>query len=202
VFRNKRLTGLYYKTIESIIPSTAKMAIRSLIFLKKSQMNLKEMSFMIVALAIFFTLVLLFYLTISLSGLKKEVETGKRTGSILLVAKLAGSPEFACASSNSLCVDVDKIVVLLNHPDYARFWGNDVAGLRIEKIYPKINGTIECNMINYDRCTTFTIKALTTSNVIEDSSWVSLCRREYENTYNYPHCELGKIIVSTEAGKP
>jgi hypothetical protein len=55
-------------------------------------------------------------------------------------------------------------------------------------------------MVNYDKCTTFTIKAKTTANVIEDSSFVSLCRREYKNTYSYEQCDLGKIIISTEAG--
>ena len=167
----------------------------------KSQMSLKEMSFMIVALAIFFTLVLLFYLTISLGGLKSDVEKGKREGSILLAAKLAGSPEFACATPTSLCVDADKIAVLINHPEYARFWGNDVAGLRIERVYPGNNKTVECNMVNYNNCTVFTIKAETTGNVIRDSSFVSLCRREYKNTYSYLQCDLGKIVISTEAGK-
>lgn len=179
------------------------MAMPNLFFLKKntqSQMSLKEMSFMVVALAIFFSLILLFYVTISFGGLKQDVEKGKREGSILLAAKLAGSPEFACATGGSLCIDIDKIIVLTGHKDYARFWGNDVAGIRIEKVYPSENRAIECNIANYDKCTTFTIKSKTTPNVIEDSSFASLCRREYKNSYSYQQCDLGKIIISSEAG--
>lgn len=164
-------------------------------------MALKEMSFMIIALAIFFSLVLLFYLVTSLSGLKKDVEVGKRESSITLVAKLAGSPEFTCAKGGSLCVDVEKLVALTNHQDYSRFWGNDLVGLRVEKVYPQANTTIKCTSGNYDRCTTFIIKQKTTSNVIEDSSYVSLCRREFKNGEGYYQCDLGKIIISTEVGK-
>jgi hypothetical protein len=166
-------------------------------------MNLKEMSFMVVALAIFFSLILLFYLAISLSGLKKDVQTGKRESSILLVAKLAGSPELACAGGQSLCVDVEKLVALTNHQDYSRFWGNDIAGLRVERLYPlrEDNLTVICNNANYDKCTDFIIKPVSSkSGIIEDSSYVSLCRREFKNGYGYPECDLGKIIVSTEIG--
>jgi hypothetical protein len=168
---------------------------------KSGQMSLKEMSFMIVALAIFFSLVLLFYLSISLGGLKKDVEAGKRQSSILLVAKLAGAPEFSCATGNSLCVDVDRVIALMNHPEYARFWGNDLVGLRIERIYPLIDNKVECNLANYERCNVFTIKQKTTENVIEDSSYVSLCRKNYKKDYSYIQCDLGKIIISTEKGK-
>ena len=167
---------------------------------KRSQMAIKEMSFMIVALAIFFSLILLFYITLSMSGLKKDVEVGKRESSILLVSKLAGSPEFACANGQSLCVDVEKLIALTNHPDYARFWGNDLVGLRVERVYPSSNKTLICNNLNYDTCSTFVIKEKTTSNVIEDSSYVSLCRREFMNTYGYDQCDLGKIIISSEVG--
>ena len=163
---------------------------------KKSQMQIQEMSFMIIALAVFFILVLLFYLAFSLSGLKKTVEAGTRQGAILLVSQLAGSPEFSCPDGGSQCVDTDKIISLMNHPEYARFW--DVAGLRIERVYPFENRTIECNEGNYPRCTTFTIISKKTENVIEDASYVSLCREEYKNGYSYTECELGKIIVASE----
>ena len=38
---------------------------------KRSQMRIQEMSFMIIAIAVFFILVLLFYLTISLGNLRE-----------------------------------------------------------------------------------------------------------------------------------
>ena len=162
-------------------------------------MALKEMSFMIIALAIFFSIVLLFYLVISMSGLKKDVEVGKRESSILLVAKLAGSPELACAGGHSLCVDVEKLISLTNHPEYARFWGNDLVGLRVERIYPRESNS-SCNKMNYNLCSTFIIKQKTTANVIEDSSYISLCMKEFKNGYGYDQCDLGKIIISSAAG--
>ena len=164
---------------------------------KKAQAGIQEMSFMIIALAIFFILVLLFYIAISYSGLKKTVEMGSRDSAILLIASLSGSPEFACADNSiDLCVDTDKLMAVMISPAYKNFWNVD--GLRIEKVYPKDAKTVLCEFGNYPNCNTFMIIKNKTSSIIEDSSFVSLCRKEFKNGYNYNKCELGKIRVTSK----
>jgi hypothetical protein len=167
------------------------------VFSKKTQAGIQEMSFMIIALVIFFILVLLFYLAISFSGLKKTVEAGSRDSAILLIARLSGSPEFACADNSiDLCVDTDKIMALMISPAYKTFW--NVEGLRIERVYPQENKTVLCEFGNYPNCNTFVLIKNKTSSIIEDTSFVSLCRKEFKNGYNYNECELGKIKVTSK----
>ena len=144
---------------------------------------------MIIGLVVFFSIVLMFYLTISLSGLKGNVLQSSRDRSIMLVAMLADSPELSCGKSK--CVDTDKLIVLLNRPAYNNFW--DVNGLVVEKVN-KDNRTIECSLGNYPNCNTFTIKK-PLNNTIPDSSIVSLCMKDTKNGYVYDKCEIGKITV-------
>lgn len=174
-----------------------KISLKNILLNKRAQTGIQEMSFMIIALAIFFVLVLLFYIAISFSGLKKTVEMGSRDSAILLIARLSGSPEFACADSKiDLCVDTDKIMALTLSSAYKNFWVVD--GLRIEKVYPSTDKTVLCEFGNYPNCNTFVLIKNKTSDIIEDTSFVTLCRKEVKNGYNYDRCELGKIKVTTK----
>jgi hypothetical protein len=163
---------------------------------KKTQSRIQEMIFMILAIAVFFILVLLFYLAVSLGNIKRTAEAGTRSGAILLIAGLAGSPEFNCPESSGICVDTDKLLVLSNYSEYSRFW--NVAGLRVERVYPILEKNIICNKFNYPRCNIYLIVPSKSQNVVRDESYVSLCRIEYKNEHRYTQCDLGKIIVETE----
>jgi hypothetical protein len=170
---------------------------------KRSQIKIQEMSFMLIGLAVFFILVLLFYLAVSLGGMRRTASEGLRAGSILLVSQLAGTPEFACADIGSGgigCVDADKVLALTNHSEYGRFWGGEVKALSVERVYPPLetNRTVECNPMNYPKCNLFTIiKPKAEESIIYDASYVSLCRQEFKNNYPYTQCDIGKIIIGT-----
>jgi hypothetical protein len=157
-------------------------------------MRIQEMSFMIIGLAVFFAIVLLFYLAISLSGLRGNMDILSRQKNVLLIAGLAATPEFACTDNKVMCVDSDKLLALKNHPEYSTFWNVD--GLKVEKVFPLYNKTTECSYGNYPKCSTFTLVA-NKSNSISDSSFIVLCRKEYRD-YPYDKCELAKIVVWTE----
>lgn len=150
---------------------------------------------MILGVAIFFILVLLFFLAVTLGNIQREAQASVRSGNILLISQLAGTPEFNCPDFQGDCVDTDKLVALINHPEYSKFWG--VLGLRVEKVYPQ-SSKVTCNSVNYPNCNLFIIVNSTSANFIRDESYVSLCRREYQNSRGYSECELGKIIVESE----
>ena len=154
-----------------------------------------EMSFMLIAIVLFFALIALFWISISLSGLKESAYEGKREAAIMLVSMLADSPEFNCPEYYSKCVDGDKLLALKSHTLYLKFWGVD--GIQVKKTYPFTNESIECTLTNYPRCNVFTIVP-PASGTIEDASYVNICRKEYENNYPYDKCELGKISVFTK----
>jgi len=156
---------------------------------KKSQLKIQEMSFMLLALILFFVIAGLFYISLSASGLKKQASILQQEQAITLISKLANSPELSCGKS--LCIDVDKLLVLKDRKAYQGFW--DIEGLRIMKVYPYPTQEIECNAGNYDKCTVFTIKELNQS-YLEEGTFVSLCRKETKDKIVYDKCEIGKIL--------
>ena len=158
---------------------------------KQGQMKIMEMSFMIIGLVVFFVIVGMFVLLITTSSFRQKANEAKQENAILLVSKIADSPEFSCGET--LCVDTDKLIVLKNSSAYRSYWA-DISGLVVKRIYPETNKGVECYLVNYPQCDTYTIMP-PKGNVSLQSSYVNLCRREYKNGYPYEQCELGKIIA-------
>ena len=169
---------------------------------KKADVHIREMIFMLIGLTIFFSIVLLFFLSFSIANVKKNVQQSTTIGAVLLASGLAGSPELKCpsdlSSSSGLCIDSDKILALMGHSEYSSFWSNDISGLRIEKINPASNKTIVCSSGNYEQCTDFIIMPTKPGKIQEYASYATLCRIESKNGIKYPFCELAKIIVAVE----
>jgi hypothetical protein len=162
--------------------------------LRRGQTRIIEMSFMIIAVFLLFIIVGMFFLSIYFSGIQKSAYQGEREKAILLLTKLSQSPELNCIEGG-VCVDADKIIGLVDNEKYASFW--DVEGLEIVKEYPK-EELEECNVGNYPNCNKFNIITPVKTGTIQDSSYVSICRREFKQGYSYKLCELGKIIVYTK----
>lgn len=160
---------------------------------KASQLKIMEMSFMILALFLFFVLVALFFLSSFTYNLKKEANILYQEGTITTLGRLADTTEFNCGKH--LCIDLDKVMALKSMDSYDEFW--QFAGLKIKRLYPPIEGEIECSSSRSENCNTFTIKSLG-SNKASDWSFVSLCRIESREGNPYKKCELGIIIGETE----
>ena len=180
---------------------TKKLEISSLHMPKnhKGQMKIQQTAFMLLAVTVFFVLVGLAILLFKVGGIKETAEILEGDNAMLLVSKLANSPEFSCGeafgTSKTDCVDADKIMVLKQNIDiYEDFWG--VSGIEVEKIYPKNDEIIECDLITYPDCNLITIKKGTGYSF---SNFVSLCRKEsLENGQPYNKCELARLRVSYE----
>jgi len=165
---------------------------------KKGQMKIQQMAFMLIAVMMFFALIGLLILTVKFSGLKEKATELSEKNAMLLVTKLANSPEFSCGNAfggtRGSCIDADKAMSLKKNIDkYEDFWG--VSGIEIRKIYPAIQGEVECAGQNYQECNKITLisgKGTSTEN------FVSLCRKEFDGEKNYDKCELAKILVSYE----
>ena len=190
---NKRHQGFFYET-------SFKIGSR-LIKNKKAQMKIQQTAFMLLAITIFFVLVGLFVLVFKVGGMKDTVDILERDNAMLLVSKLANSPELACGSafgtSKSNCIDADKVMALKqNSAIYEGFWG--VSNIEILKIYPVSEENVECNSITYPNCNIIQIKSgeVTGYSV---SNFVSLCRKESFEGSPYNKCELAKLMVSYES---
>lgn len=163
------------------------------------QMKIQQMAFMLIAIMVFFALVGLIIASVGFSGLKEKATALQEKNAMLLVSRLANSPEFSCSETEN-CIDFDKIIALKNNINKYKtgnknFWG--VSGIEIIKIYPKNSGFVECTSKNYPDCNKIT---LISGQGIGTENFVSLCRKEFdsENYINYNKCELGKLIVKYE----
>ena len=164
---------------------------------RKAQFKIQQTAFMLIAVTLLFVLVGMFMLVFKFSGLKESATALEEENAMLLVSKLANSPEFSCemAYGNKVnCVDADKVMILKdNVGKYANFWG--ISGLEIRKIANEQE--ILCSKNNYPDCNL--IKLNLRSNVgFSVSNFVSLCRKEAFENNVYDKCELARIIVSYE----
>lgn len=158
---------------------------------QRGQLKIQQMSFVLVALMIFFAMAGLFFLSVGLRGLEKDAVALEDEETLELVRKLASSPEFLWDGKEcSHCIDLDKVLLLKERAAYENFWGLDF--LQIERVYPMGEG--ECEQSSYPACQTIT---LGTKKEVGSpkSSFVSLCRWESQKG-GYVKCELGRIHAS------
>ena len=163
--------------------------------MKHGQMKIQQMAFMLIAVTLLFVLVGLFFLSIVFSDLKESSLLLEEKNALLLVSKLADSPEFSCENvfggSKINCIDSDKVMALKeNINKYSGFWGVD--GIEIIKIYP-VEDKIECTVSSYPNCNEIKIIEGSGTGV---SNFVALCRKEQKTSGQIQdRCELAKVIV-------
>lgn len=165
---------------------------------KKAQMKIQQMIFMLMAVTFLFILVGLLFLSIRLYNLKKTATNLEEENAMLLVSKLANSPEFSCGSafgSKGSCIDFDKLMVLKDMTDYSELWG--VAKIEVRKIYPDEGNTI-CDEGNYPNCGIIKILDKNVNTLPATSNFVSLCRKESGENTIYDKCELARLMISSE----
>ena len=162
---------------------------------KKAQLKIQQMAFMLIALTLFFALVGMFFLAFQVSKIRETAGVLEEKNALLLVSKLANSPEFSCGNafgSQGNCVDSDKVMALKNSIDkYENFWG--VSNIQIRKIYP-VGNPVECTSANYPDCNI--IKIYDGEIGSEYSNYVALCRKDSFAGKDFDRCEIAKLMVS------
>lgn len=161
---------------------------------KLGQLKIQQMAFMLMAITLFFVLAGMFVLVISITNLRGTALELEEKNAMLLVSKLANSPEFSCGESfgsNRInCVDGDKIMMLKeNIARYDNFWG--VSNIEIRKTGE--DQTI-CKIENYPNCGI--IKLRETKITSEFSNFVSLCWKDTYESKIYDKCQVAKLMVS------
>jgi len=163
------------------------------------------MAFMLVAVVLFFTLVGVFVLSVYYKNLHREALNIAESKTLTALTSLADSPEFYCHSMKPNCVDADKVIGLINavnKTNYKNFW--DFSSLKIIKASgfgKSEEDMIECNWQNYPDCDSLIIFSKEDKKIKYErtvSSFIALCRKEYENGYTYEKCEIAKLIAGTE----
>jgi len=165
---------------------------------KRGQLKIQQMAFMLIAVTLFFVLVGMFVLVIKFAGLKESATTLEEENAMLLVTKIANSPEFSCGGAfgndKTNCIDADKVMMLKeNIGKYENFWGVGT-NIEIRKIYPETNEEIICNLKKYPGCNIINLQSK--EMPAEYSNFVSLCRKESFEGKVYDKCELAKVMIS------
>lgn len=169
---------------------------------KKGQLKIQQMTFMLIAVTLFFVLIGLFLLVISFSGIKKSATELCEKNALGLSTKLANSPEFSCGNSfgtgRTNCVDADKVMALKENIErYGDFW--DVTNIEIRRIFPSQDDKT-CNRGNYPDCNLIKVRS-SDEEGIYISNFISLCRKETYEGRSYDKCELGKIMIKYGYGE-
>ncbi len=167
---------------------------------KKAQMKIQQMAFMLIAVTLFFVMAGMLVLVFRFSGLREKATLLEQENAMLLVSKLANSPEFSCGEAfgnrRTNCIDADKVMMLKESiSKYIGFWG--VTNIEIRKIYPESYENTECEVGNYPDCSVIKIRSGETKG-IGVANFVSLCRKELSQGNTYDKCELAKLIISYE----
>jgi hypothetical protein len=166
----------------------------------KGQVKIQQMAFVLIAVTILFVLFGLFFLSISFSNIKKTANSLNEENAMLLVSKLANSPEFSCGNSfgtgRTNCIDFDKIMALKDEVGkYSNFWG--VAKIEIRKIYPS-TGNVLCDANNYPNCDIVKLLDRNVNSQSANSNFVALCRKEANQNSIYDKCEMAILMISAE----
>lgn len=161
--------------------------------LKKGQLKIQEMAFVLVVIMIFFAIVVLFYLSIRLQNLKGNVEEQREDEAKALVRKLVESPEFSLTTEEcSSCIDFDKIMILKDRNEYRSFYPLDYLAVRV--INTEKEG--ECSKENYPDCGILTLIKKKDDFGTPVGAFAALCRQEFFGQDKYIKCELAKIYAS------
>ncbi|RMD46117.1 hypothetical protein D6829_00405 [Candidatus Pacearchaeota archaeon] len=159
----------------------------------RAQMKIQQMSFMIVALFIFFVLVGIFFIKLNFSGIEDRAFELKRAEAIYSIKTIAQMPELSCTKKRNFCIDILKAATLSGMGDnYSDFW--PVESIEIYRIFPK-PGMGDFPKPNWRRMVVFDSGK---KSLIKYSGFVSLCKIDYENNFFYDRCEIGKLVLGVK----
>ena len=168
---------------------------------KRAQIKIQQTAFLLIAVTLFFALAGILVLSFRLSSLKESATMLEEKNALLLVSKLANSPELSCGEAFEGkkiidCVDADKVMgIKKDHAKYRRFWG--VSNIEIRKIYPKLEGEVECSEANYPKeCNLIRIwPRVEGENYTSIANYVSLCSKYPKESKVYDKCEIAMLMV-------
>lgn len=163
--------------------------------MKKAQMKIQQMVFMILAVFLLFIFVSLFFINWQFRDVKSGFEELNREEAISSLGVISDMSELNCDSGRKFCLDEDKVLIMSGDfgEKYNDFWS--VGSIKIYRVYPSFTSQIKCPAIN---CNYFEVFDNNQSNTREFSTFVSLCKKLSENDFIYERCEIAKLVVGVK----
>ena len=168
--------------------------------MKKGQLKIQQMAFVVMAIFLFFILVALFFVGWqyrSVQGSFEELQTEQAISFLKIVSDM---PELNCDARESLCLDEDKVRAMSSGnlgKSYEGFW--PVASIKVYKVYPAFSesGVVKCPLPD---CNYYEVYDSGQGGIEEFSTYVSLCRPEKNGGFFYEDCEIAKLLVGVKNG--
>lgn len=146
-----------------------------------AQLKIQETAFMLLALALLFVLIFIFYSNMEMQQFYAATNKLKAEEALSMLEKIAAMPEFSCLKGT--CIDYDKVTAIKNVSGYDALW-RSLNSIQIMTIYP------EKSLITvYDKGG---------KNTVGYSAYFPLCKTKYREGYIWQDCDLAKLIVSFE----
>jgi hypothetical protein len=157
----------------------------------RAQFKIQQMVFVIIASAILFAIVSIFFISWRLSGIREGVNDQREQEVLERVRQMSGTPEFAFTANEdcAACVDMDKLFLLKNRTAYIGFW-QEFGLLKITRVYPTYDFN-ECTSQTYPSCNVITL--VDGGGYTAHESFVTLCH--FDAVISTHRCELGKVIL-------
>jgi len=170
---------------------------------KKAQLKIQEMSFMIMAVFLFFVLVGLFAFALIYSNLNKQANEIAKQRAYSSITNLADAPEFICTGSRPNCIDADKVLALIEYEsknkNYENFWPfTSLIVIKSSGFDKSEANMIPCTKLTYPNCDKFVVYDKHVRNEAFVSSFVAICRNDIDNNLVYEKCEIAKLIAGSK----
>lgn len=166
---------------------------------KKGQLKIQEMAFVLIAFAVFFSLVAVIYLKLRLSQVEKSADELKEGAASSLLSNIAAFPELGWKGCKG-CIDLDKAIIMKElekrNKSIGRSWKLDY--LEIKILYP-LKDSRECVLGIYPECGSILLLNKSKNYGIAKDAYVNACY--WNNEMGSEKCVLAKIIASGEGIK-
>ncbi|MEM4330778.1 MAG: hypothetical protein QW273_02095 [Candidatus Pacearchaeota archaeon] len=167
--------------------------------IKKSQMRIQQMAFMIVAVFIFFIFAGLFLLNFFIGDLRQQAYNLEKEKISQALSSWTELPEFSCTEKSKYCIDETKIEILMSNEikkEYEDYW--PVSFMRVYKLEKMSSNLISCPNEN---CNYYEIINKNENSIFAYSTYVSLCRKVKEENFASYKCELAKFEIGMKKPK-
>lgn len=165
---------------------------------KNADIKIMQMSFMVIFVFIFFTMVFLFFIVMNSSKMYSDFNILQKESALSSIETISNMPELNCNTNSHFCIDKDKITAFMQvSSKYEDFL--PVSHLRIRKIYPENSRNIRCPAEN---CTYYEIINKNAKDSISRGLFVSICKVEQIGSHPQKVCEIGMLDVGMQLKSP
>jgi hypothetical protein len=151
---------------------------------KKAQFKIQEMAFVLVAIAVLFGFVLIFFARFQLGIVQQSASEVRREQAVNTLHTISAMPELRCSEAGGEvnCIDKTKVEAFVRvRTRYNELWKNAfISRVKIEQFYPK-----GPEYVLYSGPSTSTTSY---------STYIPLCEQQGYDL----NCTIGKITVSSQ----